>query len=287
MKRRVVFCQLFLLLALAPSSPAGTKEELVRLQNDVLALKNQILLLEQTFNEQNQGLKSLVVQLNDQVGKSFLLIQKLSAELQAQTSGDKNSSAAVLEEVRALTRKMDDNATQISALAQQIADLKVQSKPITQRIYQSAAGNPDALAVSADGIYNEAYTDLVQGNFDLALEGFRTFLSSFPSNEKADDAQYNIGEVCFSMRNYPEAVAAFTAVINNYPSGDKIASAYFKRAKVELLMGERENAISDFRTVVQKYASAPEAGLAANELKQLGVDPSKAAPRQSPARRKP
>ena len=182
---------------------------------------------------------------------------------------------------------MDDNATQISALAQQIADLKVQSKPITQRIYQSAAGNPDALALSADGIYNEAYTDLVQGHFDLALEGFRAFLSSFPTNEKADDAQYNIGEVYFSMRNYPEAVAAFTAVVNNYPSGDKIASAYFKRAKVELLMGEQENAISDFRTVVQKYAAAPEAGLAANELKQLGVDPSKPAPRTSRARKKP
>jgi TolA-binding protein len=88
------------------------------------------------------------------------------------------------------------------------------------------------------------------------------------------------------MRNYPEAIAALTAVINTYPSGDKIASAYFKRAKSELLIGEKENAINDYKTVVQKYASAPEAGLAANELTQLGVDLSKPA-KPSQTRRKP
>jgi tol-pal system protein YbgF len=164
--------------------------------------------------------------------------------------------------------------------------LKVQSAPIAPRIYQNLGGNPEALAMSADAIFHQAYDDLIQGNFDLAIEGFRAFLKNFPSSEKADDAQYGIGEAHYAMRNYPEAIAALTAVINTYPSGDKIASAYFKRAKSELLIGEKENAINDYKTVVQKYASAPEAGLAANELTQLGVDLSKPA-KPSQTRRKP
>jgi tol-pal system protein YbgF len=286
MKRNVLFVAIFLFLALAPSGSAGTKEELVRLQSDVLALTNQIRVMEKSFSEQTQGLKSLVVQLNDQVGQSFLLIQKLSAELQAQSSGDKNSATAVLDEVRALTRKIDDNTTQVSALAQQLAEMKVQAKPITQRAYQGAGTNPESLAFSAETIYHEAYNDLIQGNFDLAMEGFRAFLKNFPSSEKADDAQYNIGEAYYSLRNFPDAITAFSAVINTYPAGDKIASAYFKRAKAELLVGENENAISDFKTVAQKYASAPEAGLAAAELVQLGVELSKTA-KPAPARRKP
>jgi tol-pal system protein YbgF len=286
MKRYIGFLVLFFLLAVAPSSQAGVKEELVRLQSDVLALQNQIRMMEQSFNEQTQGLKSLVVQLNDQVAKSFLIIQKLSAELDARSSGEKTGTDAMLDEIRTISRKMDDNATRISALAQQIADMKVQSSPITPRIYQNLGSNPEALAMSADAIFHQAYNDLIQGNFDLAIEGFRAFLKNFPSSEKADDAQYNIGEAHYSARNYPEAIAAFTAVINTYPSGDKIASAYFKRAKAELLIGEKENAISDFKTVVQKYASAAEAGLATAELTQLGVDLSKPA-RPSQPRRKP
>lgn len=285
MKRNIGFLPLALLLAAAPASRAGVKEELVRLQNDVLALQKQIRLMEQSFNEQTQGLKSLVVQLNDQVAKSFLMVERLSAELQARTSGEKSGTDMVLEEIRALSRKMDENATRISALAQQIADMKVQSAPIAPRIYQSAAASPETLAMSADAIFHQAFADLIQGNFDLALEGFRAFLKNFPSSEKADDAQYNIGEAYYSMRNYPEAIAAFTAVIQNYPAGDKLASAYFKRAKAELLTGERESAVADFRTVVQKFPSAPEAGLASAELTQLGVDPKQARP--PAARRKP
>ncbi|MFH1573469.1 MAG: tetratricopeptide repeat protein [Acidobacteriota bacterium] len=289
MKRALVFATLFLVLAVAPSpsSPAdGTKEELIRLQSDVLALTNQIRVLEKGFNEQTQGLKSLVVQLNDQVGQSFLLIQRLSTELEARVSSDRQGIQSMIEEIRSVSRKMDDNATRTSALAQQISDMKVESKPITQRIYQSAASTPGSQSLSADGIYYEAYNDLIQGNFDLAVEGFRAFLKNFPSNEKADDAQYNIGEAFYSSKKFPEAITAFTAVINDHPDGDKAASAYFKRGKAELLIGERENATNDFKTVVQKYGDTPEASLAAGELTQLGVDPTKLG-RPAPARRRP
>ncbi len=286
MKRLPFVTILFLLLALAPNASAGTKEELIRLQSDVLALTNQIRALEQSFSEQTQSLKSLVVQLNDQVGQSFLVIQKLSGELQAQASGDRSGLQSVIEEVRSLSRKMDDNATRISALAQQVSDMKMDSKPMTQRVYQSAGTGPEALSFSADQIYYEAYNDLIQGNFDLALEGFRAFLKNFPSNEKADDAQYNIGEAYYGNKNYLDAIRAFTAVINDYPAGDKLASAHFKRGKAELLIGENENATNDFKIVVQKHPDSPEASLAAAELTQLGVDPSRLA-KPSPPRRRP
>jgi tol-pal system protein YbgF len=273
----MLICLLFALTALAPSVQAGTKEELQRLQSDVLALQNQLRIVEKTFNEKTDGIRSLVTQLNDQFGKTNEVLARISTTLETQSTGDRTQTASILQEIRSLSTKVDDSATRISALAQQISEMKVQSKSLTQRTYQTASGDPGTLALSADTIYNEAFNDLVQGNFDLAVEGFSSFMKNFPSHERADDAQYNMGEAYYNSNKYPQAIAAFTRVLNDYPSGDKVASAYFKRAKAELAVNERENAIEDFKTVAVKYSSAPEAALAKNELDNLGIDISKPA----------
>ncbi len=286
MKRIIQLFSIFLLLAVAPSAQAGTKEELMRLQSDVLALQNQIRIIEKTFNDQADGIKSLVAQLNDQVGKSNLLLNKISTALEGQDAGAKSADQTLLQEIRNLSGKLDDNSTRLSALAQQVADMKVQSQPLTQRAYQSIGtqgGNP---AVSPDTIYNQAYTDLVQGHLDLAIEGFSAFIRNFPDNDKADDAQYNIGEAYYNQGLMPQAVAAFTRVLNDYPAGDKVTSALFKRGKAEMSMGEKDNAVEDFKTVIRKYPESPEANLAKSELDNLGVRLEKPA-KSAPSKRRP
>ncbi|NWG12212.1 MAG: tol-pal system protein YbgF [Acidobacteria bacterium] len=275
-----------LIVSVASTATAGTKEELVRLQNDVLTLQNQMRLFEKTFNEQIQGLRSLVVQLNDQVGTSSQVLGKVAASLETRSEDSRSDSQVILQEIRDLRLKVDDTATGVAALARQISELKIQSKALTERTYQSAAGDPSTLALSADNIFNEAFNDLVQGNFDMAIEGFGAYIKSFPSSEKADDAQYNIGEAYYNSRRLPQAIAAFTRVIDEYPSGDKVASASFKRGKAELALGERDNAIEDFRTVVEKFPAAPESSLAKAELDSLGVSAARK-PRAAPSKRRP
>jgi tol-pal system protein YbgF len=274
--KRITQLWLIVLLGVASSAHAGTKEDIARLQADVLALQNQIRLLEKAFAERTDGIRSLVVQLNDQVGKSSLVLGKISTALESQSSADTPTLQAVLKEVRDLSSKMDDANTRISVLAQQIADMKVQSKPITQRLFQTIGDNPGTL--SADQIYREAYSDLVQGNFDLAIQGFQAFLKDFPTNDKADDAQYSIGEAYYNSNKFPDAIAAFSKVVADYATGGKAASALFKRGMAELALQQKDNAIADFKTVIDKYSTAPEASLAKAELGKLGINVSKTAP---------
>jgi tol-pal system protein YbgF len=276
----------FLGLVITSSSPTygGTKEEMMRLQNDVLALQNQIRIMEQSFSEQIQGLKSLVVQLNDQMGKSGVLIEKLSGSLENQVSNGRSSDQITLQEIRNLAAKFDDAATRISVLAQQVADLKLQSKALEQSGLKSPT--PDGSLLSADAVYNAAYNDLVQGNFDLAISGFTAFVKNYKAHDKADDALYNIGEAYYNQLKYPQAISAFTQVLTDYPEGDKIPSSLFKRGKAELALQERDNALEDFKSVIQKYNDAPEAGLARAELEALGINLSKPV-KPAPARRKP
>jgi tol-pal system protein YbgF len=288
MKRTLhLCCFLGILLAAATLANAGTKEEIMRLQSDVLALQNQLRMLEKTINEQNEGMRSLIAQLNDQMGKTNQMLGKITSNLENQSAGDRSTNQGILQEMRNLGTKLDDAATRISALAQQISDLKVQTKPISQRVFQAVGNDPNTVALSADNIYNEAFNDLIQGNFDLAIEGFTAFIKNFPSNEKADDAQYNIGEAYYNAGKIPQAIAAFTRVVNEYPTGDKVVSSLFKRGKAQLLMKDKESAAEDLKTVFEKYPGSPEANLAKTELENMGIDltkPSKTAPVR---RRKP
>jgi tol-pal system protein YbgF len=272
----IFFAAVIMLLVSFSPARAGTKEELVRLQSDVLAMQNQLRVMEKAIADQNEALKSLIVQLNDQVGTSNQLISRMAATLENQSSGDKSSSQAALQELRSLNTKMDDAATRISALAQQISELKMQANPIETGGLGSVPGG------APDGLYNQAFNDLVQGNLDLAIEGFSTFIRNNPASEKADDAQYNVGEAYYNSNRFPQAVAAFTRVLNDYPEGDKVASSLFKRGKAEIAMKERDNAIQDFRTVLAKFPTSAEAALARLELEKLGADVK---PQSRPTRR--
>lgn len=285
MKKIIRVGYLIIALGTTSSVQGGTKEEIVRLQSDVLALQTQIRNLDKTFTDQMGSLKSLVGQLNDQVGKSNAILARISSTLENQADSGRTANQGVLQEVRNLAHKIDDTGTRVSALAQQISEIKIQSAPITQRRFQAVGAGPDSAAASADDIFHEAYNDLVQGNFDLAIQGFTSFVNNYPLSEKSDDALYYLGETYYNDNKFPLAITAFTKVLSDYPAGDKVASALYKRALAELRIQEKDTARDDFRAIVQRFPASPEAGLARTQLETLGDDPAR--PKVGPTRRKP
>ncbi len=272
MKRNIPFCLLAALLAVCPLAEAGTKEELVRLQSDVLALQNQIREFDKGYAEKLDSLRSLVIQLNDQVARSGLILDRISTAMENSESGKRTADQSLLEEVRRLSAKVDEASTRISAMALQLGELKVQSASLETAV-------PSGL--SPEVLYNQAYGDFVQGNFDLAIEGFTAYVSTYPAGDRVPDALLNIGDAYAASNRLPQAVGAFTRVINDHADSDKVPSALYKRARVELAMQEKENAVADLRNIVEKFPQSPEAVLARGELNRItGSKPA------APARRK-
>ena len=278
MKRKTIFCLLIFVMLATPLTIAGTKEDIMRLQNDVLALQNQIRDFDKKFDEKTDGLKSLVVQLIDQVAKSNKVLDQVSKALENQTSNTQSISQTLLPEIRTLTGKIDDMRTQISALAQQVADLKVQSKPLTQ-------GGISPGSLSEGSAYDQAYGDYVQGNFDLAIQEFTAYLISSPGGEKAVIAQFYLGDAYSAQSKLPQAIAAFTRVINDFPSSDKVPSALLKRGIAELAMQETDNAVADFKDIVERFPASPESEQAKARLQSLGINPAKPAPAKETRRK--
>ena len=262
---------IFLIFALAPLE-AGTKEELERLQADVNALRNQIRELERAFSEKTDGLKSLVVQLNDQVAESNVILERVGTTLEAQATGAKTTDDLLLDEIRSLSRKMDDTATRVSALAQQLSELKVQSNAYGQTSLLGGGMPPEQL-------FDQANRDFVQGNLDMAIQGFSAYVNDYPGGDRAAAALCIIGDAYGYQNMLPEAIAAFTRVVDEYEDSDKVASALYKRGNTQLAMQESDAAVEDFRNIIINFSDSPEAELSKEVLKKLGERIPRAAPK--------
>jgi tol-pal system protein YbgF len=121
-------------------------------------------------------------------------------------------------------------------------------------------------------VYQAAYRDYQRGNYDLALSGFRDFMTRYPNSELTANAEYWIGESLYSQKKYSEAIEQFNGVVNKYPKSDKAPGALLKKGYAYLALNDRPRAIVQFQYVVHEYPNSRESALAKDRLKQLGID---------------
>jgi len=120
--------------------------------------------------------------------------------------------------------------------------------------------------------YQAAYRDYQRGNYDLAVAGFRDFAAKNPNSELSGNAAYWIGESLYSQKKYREAIQQFDSVVTKYPKSDKVAGALLKKGYSYIALGEKSQGIVQLQYVVHEHPTTPEAALARQKLKSLGVD---------------
>ncbi len=82
------------------------------------------------------------------------------------------------------------------------------------------------LAQDPSSVYYAAYSDYIKENFDLAIEGFRQFIRSFPDSGLADNSLYWIGECHYAKKKYQDAINTFNELLAKYKDGDKVAGRH-------------------------------------------------------------
>ena len=133
----------------------------------------------------------------------------------------------------------------------------------------SEGGPPSIDSSDPEALYQSAYSNYRQGNFELAILGFDEFLELFPDNELADNALYWKGESFFSQRRFEEAVYAFARVLALHPSSEKIPSATLKRGFAHIERGEPDAGREQLQRLLTEHPSSAEAELARRELREL------------------
>ncbi len=133
---------------------------------------------------------------------------------------------------------------------------------------------PPEAGLSPNRIFDTAFSDYTSSQYASAITGFQQLLKTYPTAERADDAQFFIGEALGNMNRLPEAIDAYNLVIQKYPTGDQVDMAYYRRGFVESLMGRNDAARATFEEVVKRFPESQGAQLAKQRLAGLSRAPA-------------
>jgi tol-pal system protein YbgF len=134
----------------------------------------------------------------------------------------------------------------------------------TQVSQRGKPGEPGT--ADANQLYDQATSDLAQGRYDLAREGFRDFVRRFPTVELADNAQYGVGECFFAQALFDSAAGEYGRVERLYPQGDKVPAALYKLGLSQGKLGRAAEAKQTFEALIRRYPLSGEAQLAREQL---------------------
>lgn len=133
------------------------------------------------------------------------------------------------------------------------------------------AGRPGTqiASIPPQQIYQTAYQDYVNKNYELAILGFREFLGRNAASPLADNAQYWIGESYYSLGKYNDAMVEFNRVIVNYPNSAKKYAALLKVGYSLVELKRTEEGVRELQNLIKQHPQTEEAKLAEAKLKSL------------------
>ncbi len=267
---------LILVIILILSAPvwAGTKEEIIRLQSDVVAVQNQIRLLQKSIDENGGITKTLLNQLLDMITKTQQQVNDIKSSQDDQARSRDENIEDVVNEIRNLAAKVEDLSVKLATVTKKVdATQQALQDMVSRRPTPETGPDGKPLPLPPDKLYSLAYNDYIQGNYELAIQGFLDFLALYKDSELADNAQYYIGDCYFNQGNYEDAIKAFAQVSTLFSKGDKAPAALLKSGLAYLNMKDNQSAVNQFQEVINKYPDSPEANIATQQLQILGVEP--------------
>lgn len=150
-------------------------------------------------------------------------------------------------------------------------------RPDTMADSDTAGGDGGEAAEPAAGadseprqLYEASLQQFRRGSFQTARSGLEEFLSSFPDHDLAPDAHFYVAESFAETEEPRRALEAYSRVVERFPNSRRAASALYKSGLLELQRGNVEDARVFFSRVVNGYPDSDEAGLARDQLRELG-----------------
>ena len=263
-------------VGLTPSTSAAADREHQQIMADLRILQEQTQQLQALMTDLGEALKAVNSRIEDQTS----LERKAFADGKVQMdtmSGD----------LRVVREKVDETNVRLGTITQELESLRMaipEPGAMTQPPMTSdAAADPDAAAagstapqsaaalpvnpgVQPQRLYDSSWSDYTAGNYSLAVQGFESYLRSFPRSARAHQAQLYVAESLAMEKKDSDAIAAYDRVIANYPESASVSTAYYKRGIVFERMGEPARARESYESVIKQFPDSTAATLAKQRL---------------------
>lgn len=268
--KKVVILPILIASGLLGCAPQA---EFIKLRDDVDAIARKQNQVQQRF----EVIEGYMKDRTSTVQKGQVDLQKIIADMGVkidQLATDIQLIQGKLEEnnhrVSEISQRLDDQLYKLKELSAKAAELQAKpggdanipekgAAPPVQQEKAKSAPNPSEL-------YNRAYQDYVNGNYDLALMGFQSYLSEFPDATLAPNAQYWIGECYYGKGDYKKAIDALDKVSASYPKSEKVSAALLKAGLAYLELKDKAKAKSYLKKVIEQFPKSKDATLAKGKL---------------------
>jgi len=284
-KSRNLFLALFSLLLLglvflSADTDDQSKKTYELMYQDIQALKLQVAELSSLMKQNTAELKEVKDQLkilNDLLRRQQAADEALQTEIDNLPAQYQKVNSK-LEEVQFELSALQNIQLAIQSLSDELkagqkGTVKGSKPAAPAKKEEPPASPPQAqpavVTIPAQEMYNNAYSDYLKGNYELAIDGFKLFLQQYPVTPLADNALYWIGECYYSQEKYPEAIENFNDLLLNYPNGDKVPAAYLKKGMSFVQQGKKDEALATLKLLVSKYPQQEEARLAQQKINEL------------------
>ncbi len=192
---------------------------------------------------------------------------------EADVQADVNTLATRIEQ---LEDKLEETNFRLAQLSQQIAatnqDLQAVRSAAEEARVRSASPPPTANPTDPQALYDTAYNDYLQGNFDLAILGFHQYAETYRGTELADNATYWIGECYYRQGKFQKAIEQFDQVLTRFERSDRVPSALLKKGYAYFELGHRAQGVVHLQNVIREHDGTDEAHLASQRLEEMGLD---------------
>jgi len=274
-----IFRPLVVLVAALSATGCISSSDFQAAQRQIAELQEELANVKRTT-----AVKEDVQNVNSRVAEQTETLLKSSATLASKVDAMEERIATAQGTAEQTGYKVDQISARLTQQAQAIEELRQKVAALTPspatggpstgeasmaEVNVAAPANPAADPMQ---VYQAAYRDYQRGNYDLAIEGFREFMTANPTSDYADNASYWVGESLFSQKKYRDAIAQFDSVVSKFPKSDKVPGALLKKGFAYLALGERGQGIVQLQYVVHEHPNAAEAALARQRLKTLGVE---------------
>lgn len=115
-------------------------------------------------------------------------------------------------------------------------------------------------------LYRNSYEFILSGDYGTAEQGFRDHIERFPSNQKAADAHFWLGEALLGQKKYRDAAEVFLAASKDYPSSKKAPDMLLKLGVSLVGLDQRDVACATFAEIGKRYPDI--AGALKDRVKQ-------------------
>jgi TolA-binding protein len=286
MKKHIFVLLVAVVLAAGDTArPLAADKEQRQMMADIRQLQEQTQQLQNLVGQLSAALDATVKSLNTRLdSKIDAKADEQSAATQKLFANQKVTLDTITTDVSRIREKLEDNSVRVSTLGEEFNALRqlVAQLNVGRAASSADAGDPAGTAPPLDGtpaavpggdsptkLFDAAWSDYTSGLWKLAIEGFESYIRSFPQSERADDAQVNICNAYLNDKKYDEAIRSCDLAIRTYPNGDKIPQAYYRKGLALLDLKRPDDARQAFEYVVRQYPNSAEASLAGQKLGQV------------------